>query len=182
MDRAMTVRFGADEMREIVKLASAAGVSQAELVRRHWRQRGSGSMSDLVESVAAVIAAVEHLGERIGEIESGREGAAADAVAIAGMIEEIRADQAATTRVLGELVRGVERWHSPSAAAAPRAPAAPNSGAPTGKRPAPAGGFVSWVSAQPFVNENEKPQERARRLIPAYNAQFDPPYAPPGAA
>ena len=45
MDRAMTVRFSADEMREIVKLASAAGVSQAELVRRHWRQRGSGSMS-----------------------------------------------------------------------------------------------------------------------------------------
>ena len=122
-----------------------------------------------------MIAAVEHLGERIGEIEAGREGAAADATAIAGMVEEIRADQAATTRVLGELVRGVERWHSPSAAARRPEHSAPAQRPPPTAQNAqaePPGGFASWVATQDLLDGETMP-ERARRLRPIYNAKHD---------
>lgn len=182
MDQGFTVRFSADEMREITAAASAAGIGKAEIIRRLWRARGAGSVAELSESVSAIAAAVEHLGERLDGIEAVRESTAIDVSPIAGMVEQIRADQAATTRVLGELVRGVERWHSPSAGAAPRAPSVPSSAMPAGKRPAPAGGFTTWVTSQAFASESEKPHERAARLIPVYNSQFEPPYNPPGAA
>lgn len=176
MDRPLTLRFRPDELAELGQLADAAGCSRAEIVRRHWRQRGSGSMAEMAETVAGIAALAVQIDERLSGLESrpSEPSAAPDLTPIVQRMERVE-------RALGSLISAVERLYQPAGMTAPRTDPAPQPTAmPTGKKPAPIGGFSSWVREQPWAHNDETPPERARRLLPTYNAQFDPPHQLPG--
>jgi hypothetical protein len=181
MDRPLTLRFPQPERAEIDQMAAAAGCSSAELIRRHWRQRGSVSLPEMNETLAGIGAVVVQLYERFEALEQrpAEPSAVPNLTPIEQRIERVE-------RALNSLISAVERLyqtrtaaaHSPGVSAGDSATA---SELPPGKKPAPPNGFWGWIEQQPYLGDDETKPQRSKRLIPVYNAQFHPEFKPGGA-
>lgn len=167
----ITIRLSEADYNIVQTKARAVGATVTETARALLVSGGDGGSqaAALAEVFGAVIDRLEAIEQRPAEAST-----APDLAPIAQRMERVE-------RALGSLISAVERLYQPAGMTAPRTePALQPTAIPTGKRPAPIGGFASWVRDQPWAHNDETPPERARRLLPTYNAQFDPPHQLPG--
>lgn len=105
MNKPLTVRFERDELKEIDEASKALGVSQAEVIRRVWRNKSGAKTEEIYELLAAVAATVSELADRQPEGTS----AALDLSPALQKIEALAAAQARTERAIGALIDAVDK-------------------------------------------------------------------------
>ncbi len=182
----VTIRLTEAEHHAIKAKAHAAGASVAETIRALIQHGGEGGAQ--VGAIAEVMTALLDRLEQL-ETRESEPPAQPDLMPIQRQLVAFAEQQRRTESVLHNLLTAVEKLYQPPGVTTQRRlepasqtaelPGAKDTAAP-GKRTAPVGGFTSWVREQPWAHNDETPQERARRLLPVYNAQFDPPHQLPG--
>lgn len=171
MNKPLTVRFEREELDEIDRAAKALNVSQAEVVRRVWRNKSGARNEEVHELLAAVAATVSELADRQPE----GAGAAADLTPALQKIEALAASQARTERAIGSLIDAVEKLQN-SAGYRPQSlqqnmPASTqNREQPTAQNQSAANmTFTSWKIANP-IRDGESPSEFNARARAEYVA------------
>lgn len=160
MNKPLTVRFERDELKEIDEASKALGVSQAEVIRRVWRNKSGAKTEEIHELLAAVAATVSELADRQPEGKS----APLDLSPALQKIEALAAAQARTERAIGSLIDAVEKLQN-SAGYRPQpspqqAPTNSQTGAQTSQQTGSAANmtFTAWKMANP-MRDGETPAE-----------------------
>lgn len=105
MNKPLTVRFEREELDEIDRAAKALSISQAEVIRRVWRNKSGAKNEEMHELLAAIAATVSELADRQPE----GAGVALDLSPALQKIEALAAAQAQTERAIGALIDAVDK-------------------------------------------------------------------------
>lgn len=153
METPVTVRFTADEIREMDKLAKALGVSRAEVLRRNWR---SSPADETAEILTGLVAAVAEFSARLDE------------QADAGILEKLDALHHAQAQQNNVLAMTLDTLESIQKSLGWREAGAP---VPCSTRSAATMTFTDFLSQQPGPREGETPTQRHQRIRAEFVAQ-----------